>query len=233
MSAFLRARRVVDAVAGHGHDVLLALQEIHQADLVFWRHAGHHADLGQLFHEFVIAHSLELCAGEGGAFDAQLVADGRRGHGVVAGDHAHLDAGAVALGDGVFGLGARRIDDADHGHQRQVGDQLDQVGLGVEGCRVEVAAGHHHHTFARGCHTIVLGDRQIAGLVGHGRVRSFRHPEVAAAVDQHVGRALDEGSHHRLALLVGHVVEGSHELVARSRRAVRPRAGTSPWRRPR
>ena len=31
--------------------------------------------------------------------------------------------------------------------------------------------------------------------------------------DQHVRRALDEGAHHRLALRVGHVVEGGHELV--------------------
>ena len=47
-------------------------------------------------------------------------ADGRGGHGVVAGDHAHLDAGAVALGDGFLGLGARRVDDAHHGQQGQV-----------------------------------------------------------------------------------------------------------------
>ena len=38
-----------------------------------------------------------------------------------------LDASAVALGDGVPGLRTRRINDADHGHQRQVCDQFDQV----------------------------------------------------------------------------------------------------------
>ena len=43
----LEGRRVVHAVAGHGDDVALLLEQAHQADLVFRRHAGDHADVVQ------------------------------------------------------------------------------------------------------------------------------------------------------------------------------------------
>ena len=46
--------------------------------------------------------------------------DGRGRYGVVTGDHAHLNTGAVALGYGVFGFGACGIDNAYHGQDGQV-----------------------------------------------------------------------------------------------------------------
>ena len=54
-----------------------------------------------------------------------------------------------------------------------------------------------------------------AVLVGDRLRLAIRQPERTAARDQDIGRALDEAAHDRLALLVGHVVEGRHELVVR------------------
>ena len=81
------------------------------------RHASDDADGGQAGRELVVAQRGELCPGERFAGDAQFGADGRSRDRVVAGDHPHLDAGTVTLGDGGLGLGAWRIDDADHGQQ--------------------------------------------------------------------------------------------------------------------
>ena len=67
--------------------------------------------------------------------DAELLADRGGGHRVVAGDHAHLDAGAVALLDGRLRLGPRRVDDADHGEQGEVVDVVEVQG----GCGSNVA----------------------------------------------------------------------------------------------
>ena len=93
----LERRRVVHAVAGHGDDVALLLRACDQADLVLRRHAGHDADLGELGGQLLVGQGGELGAGERLAGDAELLADGGGRDRVVAGDHAHLDAGAVAL----------------------------------------------------------------------------------------------------------------------------------------
>ena len=209
----LQRRRVVDAVAGHGDDVLLFLEQVDEADLVLGRDARDHADVGQVAQQRLVAHGGELGAGERAAFDAQLASDRRRGDGVVAGDHAHLDAGALAFGDGDTRLGPRRVDDADHRQQREVVDQTEQVAAAVEGLRVEVAAGDHHDALAGLRHALVLVEREVAVLVGDRDALGVRHPDVGAARDEDVGRALDEAAHDRLALRVGHLVEGRHELV--------------------
>jgi hypothetical protein len=64
------------------------------------------------------------------------MADSGRGHRMVAGDHTHLDAGAVAFGNGGFGFGARWIDDADHRHEAEVRHEVEEPGLRIEGGRV-------------------------------------------------------------------------------------------------
>ena len=82
--------------------------------------------------ELLVGEGGELGAGEGAAPDAELLADGGGGDRVVAGDHPDLDAGAVALGDGRLGLGAGRVDDADHRDDREVVHHADQVAGRVE-----------------------------------------------------------------------------------------------------
>ena len=120
MSAVFSAGRVVDAVAGHRDDVALLLEQPDQAHLVLGRHPRDDPDVVELAQQLLVAHRGELGAGDRPALDAQLAGDrgGRRR--VVAGDHPDLDPGVVALGDRDPGLGARRVDDADHREQREL-----------------------------------------------------------------------------------------------------------------
>ena len=116
----LERRCVVHSVTGHGDDVGLPLQRADQADLVLRRHAGNDADVVEFGDQLLVAHGGELRARQRLARDAELVADRRSGHRVVASDHPHLDAGAMALFDGHLRLGTGRVDDADHGQQCRV-----------------------------------------------------------------------------------------------------------------
>jgi hypothetical protein len=134
---------VVDAVPGHGDHVAGPLEQPDQAQLVLGGDPGHHPDVGQLGEQLVVAHGRELGPGDRPALNAELAGDGGRRGGVVAGDHPHPDAGVPALGDGRLGLGPRR----------------------VEGRRVQVALGHHHHPLAGGGHAVV-------GSVASGRLAS-------------------------------------------------------------
>ena len=102
----LERRRVVDAVAGHAHDVPLALEDVDEPHLLLGRHAGDDADLVDLAVGLLVAELGELRAGDGAALDAELARDRRGGDRVVAGDHPHLDAGRVRRGD--RGLRGRR-----------------------------------------------------------------------------------------------------------------------------
>ena len=118
----------------------------------------------------------------------------RGGHGVVAGDHAHLDAGTVALLDGHLRLGAGRVDDADHRQQGEVADVVEVRRGRVERRRVEVAAGHHHHALAPSGHPVVLVECQTMALVVDRGRGAVGRPERAGAVEEHVGGALDEAA---------------------------------------
>ncbi len=105
------------------------------------------------------------------------------------------------------------IDDADHGQQREIGHQVEHIGLRVKGLGIEVPAGYDHDPLARGSDPVVFLERQLAVLVSDREDLAVRHPVGAAPCDEHIGRPFDKGAHHRLSLLIGHVVEGGHELV--------------------
>ena len=62
---FLQRRGIVDAIAGHGHDVLLLLEQRHQPDLVLRRHTGHHADLVQLLLQLLVRNGGKLSPCQG------------------------------------------------------------------------------------------------------------------------------------------------------------------------
>ena len=93
---------------------------------------------------------------------------GSGGDGVVAGDHAHPDAGALGLGDGLLGLGTRRIDLADQRRQLEVLHQGHQVGRGIEGGGIELALGKGEHAQALAGDALVLGQSPSRAFVGEG-----------------------------------------------------------------
>ncbi len=64
MSARFEGRRVVDAVAGHRHDLVLALQRADDAELVLGRHTGEHRDLTHRGVELVVVEVVEIGADE-------------------------------------------------------------------------------------------------------------------------------------------------------------------------
>src|SRR4051794_37563262 len=132
---------------------------------------------------------------------------------MVACNHAHLDAGAMALGDGYFGLGAGGIDDTDHGEGGEVRHQAEQIGFGIEGSGIEITAGDDHDALTFGGHAVVFVKGEVTIVVGDGENFAAREPVGATAGDEDVGGTFDEGADYGGALLVSHVVEGGHELV--------------------
>ena len=80
--------RVVDAVAGHRHDLAVGLQRAHDADLVLGARAGVDVDVAHDLLQLVLAQRLQLGPGEHArvvaADEAHLAADRQRRAGVVA-----------------------------------------------------------------------------------------------------------------------------------------------------
>ncbi len=62
MSARLQRRRVVHAVAGHGHEFALVLQRLHDLDLLLRRHARVHAHALDMFLELRHVQARQLPA---------------------------------------------------------------------------------------------------------------------------------------------------------------------------
>ncbi len=105
---------VVDAVAGHGHDVAVGLAAPRRRAPCARATPGRtrrSPSIGAASSSSVMR--VEVGAGDDSPSMPSSRGDGAGGGGVVAGDHLHLDAGLAAEGDGVAGLGAGRVDDAD------------------------------------------------------------------------------------------------------------------------
>ena len=86
--------RVVDRVAGHRHDQALLLHDAGETELVLGRDPTEHVELRQPAGELVVGQCLQLAPADRAGSEPELLADGLGGDGVVAGDHAHVDAGA-------------------------------------------------------------------------------------------------------------------------------------------
>ena len=131
----LERGRVVNPVAGHGHDMTAFLQRRHDLDLVLGRHAGEHGDPFDGFGKRMGAHRIQFRAAHHLAVQPQLVGDSGRGDPVVAGDHLDLDAGAVAQGDGRLRLGSRRVLDANETLKGKAVHPRHEFAAGVEVAR--------------------------------------------------------------------------------------------------
>ena len=195
-------------VAGHGGDVALALQRLHDLELVLGGHAGVHGDLrSRLVERRLVGHRVELIAGEGLAAlfdDAQIGSDAGRGERVVAGDHHRADAGAMRFGHGITHFGTRRVDDADHAGPDQV--TLDDVALlgdvghlagciGLDagdigqGCGAERAVRLTQRAVCLAGQTLDGRENLLAVAFGH-RADGVANRDARAVAEQHIGRAL-------------------------------------------
>ena len=92
------------------------------------------------------------------AGDAELLGDGRTGDDVVAGDHAHPDVRGLRVGR------PRPCDSSRGGSimptrlvSSQIADVAEQVAVGLERGRVEVAVGGGHHPQALALHPLDVG----------------------------------------------------------------------------
>ena len=176
---------VVHAVAGHAHDLAPGLQRPHQAQLLRRHHPGEdaHAPLGrQRGLQRGIVQGLDVGAGQHGLClrrqalqQASLAGDVQRGVGMVAGEHQHADAGAVAFGQRGGHFGAQGVLKADQPQQAKVEIVL-ALGQAVA---FMVCHGHRQHPQA-------LAGQGLHG-VQHG-LRLFRWQ--VAQVEDGLGRAL-------------------------------------------
>jgi hypothetical protein len=186
--------------------------------LVLGAGAGEHVHLHHHALQRGIVHQLQLGAGDrrlAGA-DGQLRADGLGRLGMVAGDHLHADAGAMAVGHGAHRLLARRVGDA---HQRQHGVALRHVGegeyalgrLGAPGRQAQQAQAARRD----------VGGHAPPGVDVDGPLAA-RAEFDAADVEQLFRRTLDEDPWRALVV----AVRGGHEAMLRlegDRVAARPR----------
>ena len=189
----LQRRGVVDRVAGHRHDQPLLLHEPGQAELVLRGDPAEHVQLGEPALDLLVGHRLQLAAADRARAEPERLADGVGGDGVVAGDHADVDAGAQRHLHGVPGLGAQRVDHAHHADEAEVGRQRHRVvGHGLQLVVLDEAGREGEHPQA------LLGQPLVGGVdVGPGLLD--RHLRVghraagpAAAGQHHVGSALDQ-----------------------------------------
>ena len=223
----LERRRVVHAVAGHGHDVALLAQDVHEVDLVLGRDAGEDADAVDLAHRLLVAQGAEVGAGHGAALDAQLAGDRLGGDGVVAGDHADLDAGRMGGRDGVLRGRPRRIDDAHDGEERQAVEQRQQVGVRVERGRVEVLLAGRHDPQAHACRGARSRRGTLSRSCATGTLRAVGAVRAHGAGQELVRGALDVAADDVLARVVRHGGGTWPSSCRPRRRAGSPRAGTA------
>ena len=106
----LERRRVVHAVAGHGHDLALRLQRFDDLQFLLRPHAREDVDLGKRLGQRGTLVVVKILARQHAhAGNADQVRHRQRGGRVIAGDHHHKNAGGEGRGDGAGHLRAGRI----------------------------------------------------------------------------------------------------------------------------
>ena len=140
----------------------------------------------------------------------------RGGDRVVAGDHPDVDAGPQRDWHGVLGLGAQRVDDADHADEAQVAGRATSdprsSPLSVRpgrssGRRTRAPAGP-----SRPIRSLAASSSPRASSIGTC-VAAQRAAGTAAPGQHHVRCALDQLDHAACRPSTGDPVEGGHELV--------------------
>ena len=150
------------------------------------------------------------------ALQPDLAGDGSGGDEVVAGDHLHGDAGALALAHGGDGLGARRVH---HSLQAEEGETFGDVGVFEFGVvRIHMPAGQGQHAQSARGHR--FGGAMNGVLVERDQCVAFAE-RVGAAFEQAFERAdfVDD------AALVRFVQRGAEHVLGLKRNHVHARRG--------
>ena len=130
----LHRRGIVDAVAGHRHDMAEALQRPHDSQLLLGRHTRVDHRVGGDSPERGVVERVDLRPSDGprGRDGEAELAPHRQGRGgMVTGDHHRPDAGRAAPSDRRLRLLARWIDHADKPDEHEL--PLDLGGMTAEG----------------------------------------------------------------------------------------------------
>ena len=200
---------VVDGVAGHRHDQPLLLHQPGEAELVLRRDPAEDVQLGEPARRaprrVSACSSVPLIAP---GPEPERLADRLGGDGVVAGDHAHVDARRRApSATAAFAVGAQRVDDPDHADEREVVRERHRVGgHRVELVVVDEAGREGEHAQALLAHALVRRVDARRAPRSIGTCEPLIGPPDEAAARQHdVGAALDQLDH---ALVAVHRVRG-------------------------
>ena len=207
---------VVDPIPRDSHHLAKGAIGLNQAQLLLRCHPGKHqaSAVFQQLPQLHIADQIQVgplnhphgIGTTGWAFpacrleQANLLGNRLGREPVIPGDHGHLDAGLVALADGLGHLGAGRVVEGQQTHQHQVGFQL-VVGDGEE-LLSPLAHGYCKHPIAPAGKVVVGGNRKLTPgrLQGHGpSVAEFR-----TAVGQHLDRGPLGEQHQAIALAHNH-----------------------------
>ena len=191
--ARLQGRRVVHAVAGHGHDLAARLEGIDDLRLVRRGDAAADVYLVGDGGEFLVAHLVEFASRQddtAGRPEADLRCYGLCRIPIVAGDHDALQAGSGGDLHRFHHLGPRRVDHAEQPDEGQI--RFDIIGGAGAGDIVQGAVRNPQHPEGAAGHVMVLcedllalGLRQVDGLT------VLQH--TTAEVQNDVGGPFDEG----------------------------------------
>ncbi len=148
-----------------------------------------HADVVDARQTLLITERSELSSEHGRARDAELLGDGCSGDHIVTGDHPDADAGVLGVVDRLHRGIAGWVDHGDERCHLEIGDVAEQIAVGVEGGRVEIADGCCHDPISLTLHagdgTVCLllqglvprhagtTDAGRRGALQHGRCGSF------------------------------------------------------------
>eukprot|EP00825_Cyclidium_porcatum_P005016 TRINITY_DN12395_c0_g1_i1.p2 TRINITY_DN12395_c0_g1~~TRINITY_DN12395_c0_g1_i1.p2 ORF type:complete len:547 (+),score=68.21 TRINITY_DN12395_c0_g1_i1:2-1642(+) len=217
----LEARRVVHAVARHGHDVAVGLEGLHDAHLVLGRDPREDADLADSFRELPWLHGVEVDAREhlvGRARYAELLGDGEGRVAVVARDHHGRDARFPAARDRVLHLEPRRVDHAHEAEEDEVALESPEV-VALLRRRFDNSIGGSEDAEGIPRHAGHIGEDALAMCLGELLYPALP-AQLRASPEEDVGSALREDDGAR-RLPVGLGQRGSegmyrgHELPAR------------------
>ena len=214
----LQRRRIVDAVAGHRHDMVIGFHRLDDARLVLRRNAAAYLQALGALGQLGVAQRFDFAAGQHQAIRTQhadVARDRFRRILVVAGDHHALEASPVRDLQCLDDFLTRRIDHAEQADEDQIA--LDRFRRRRFRHRIQRPAGHCQHAQRGRGHVTVLRQNRRPRF-RRQRDNMARLDAPRAQIENDVGRALDE-SNDRSADGRNHIrrtvdlVDGAHPLA--------------------